>query len=274
MRFVSDDRVVDPKSNSLRVLAAGLPRCATSSIQAALESDVLGLAPCMHMAHIVPHPDRAQLTIDAMREANREARQKILHQIFDGYAASADFPGMMFVDDLLDMYPEAVVILNKRKSAKVWAESIQNSLRFFGTRSYLLPCLLWKTDRLHYKIHQESYKLWERRFGTPDIFTERSYDLHNEWVRAEAKKRGRPVLEYQPGEGWEPICNFLRKPPPQDGRPFPHLNDAADLRMLKRILVIRGLFAWAALGGTIWAGWTYGPRLLTVAIDLITKYGS
>ena len=117
VRFLSDSRVVDPSSRRLQVIAAGLSRCATSSVQAALESPYLDFNPSMHMAHVAPHAHREQLVIDAMQEENRERRHKLLHQLFDGYAATSDFPGWAFVDDLMDMYPEAKVVLNQRKSA-------------------------------------------------------------------------------------------------------------------------------------------------------------
>jgi hypothetical protein len=35
------------------------------------------------------------------------------------------------------------------------------------------------------------------------------------------------LLEYQVGQGWEPLCAFLGVPVPQ--RPFPRLNDRATL---------------------------------------------
>lgn len=65
MRFITDDRVVDHGANkrTMAVIAAGLPRCATSSLQKALESDVIGCYPSMHMAHIVPHPERGRVCI-------------------------------------------------------------------------------------------------------------------------------------------------------------------------------------------------------------------
>jgi hypothetical protein len=105
MRFLSDNKTngeIHKSQRSLEVIAAGLPRCGTSSLQAALESSYLGFSPSMHMARVVPHADRAQLVIDALREKDRCRRQKILHQIFDGFAATCDFPGVMFIDDLMD----------------------------------------------------------------------------------------------------------------------------------------------------------------------------
>lgn len=105
LRFITDDRVVDTKNGAqtIQVLCAGLPRCATSSLQAAIEGPVIGISPCMHMAHVVPHPDRLKLCLAAMAEMdNTVRRQEILGTLFAGYAASADFPGNIFMDDLMD----------------------------------------------------------------------------------------------------------------------------------------------------------------------------
>lgn len=105
LRFVTDDRVVDAKSGAqgLKVICAGLPRCATSSLQAALEGPVIGISPCIHMAHVAPHTDRLRLVLAAMAETdNTTRRQEILGELFAGYAASADFPGVLFADDLMD----------------------------------------------------------------------------------------------------------------------------------------------------------------------------
>lgn len=106
LRFLTDDRVVDATSDakdSLEVICAGLPRCATSSLQAALEGPVIGISPCMHMAHVAPHADRLKLVLAAMTEvADTKKRQESLGQLFAGYRATADFPGILFVDDLMD----------------------------------------------------------------------------------------------------------------------------------------------------------------------------
>ena len=255
VRFLTDSRVVNqgPDSQHLQVIAAGLSRCATSSLQAALESPHLGFDPSMHMAHVAPHPDREQLVIDAMQEENRERRHKLLHQLFDGYGATCDFPGWMFVDDLMDMYPEAKVVLNKRKSGKAWADSIRNSLSFYGTKTYLLITYPIQTDRLHYQIHQTCYKVLGRRFkiGPEKFYSAEFYDKHNQWVRDEAAKRGKEVLEFQAEHGWKPLCEFLGKPLPPVDVPFPHLNDQRAMTILKTIVVVRGLLAWSALGAAL-----------------------
>ncbi|KAH8895245.1 hypothetical protein GQ53DRAFT_743981 [Thozetella sp. PMI_491] len=274
MRFLNDDRVVDTGANkrTMKVICAGLPRCATSSIQEAMESPVLGFGPCMHMAHIVPHVDRSQMVIDAIYEQDRERRHKLLHKLFDGYAATADFPGIMFIDDFMDMYPDAVVVLNQRQNGKVWSQSITTSLEWFGKSSYLALCYLWKMHRLHYRMHHAVYDTSAQKFGYKWDYSEKLYDAYNDWVRAEAKKRGRPVLEWKAGDGYEPLCKFLGKELPSEGTQFPHSNDAAAMKMLKRIIFVQGVVSWLALGATAWAGWRYGPELLAKATPIVQGF--
>ncbi|KOS19985.1 hypothetical protein ESCO_005603 [Escovopsis weberi] len=55
----------------MKVLAIGLSRCATSSLQAALESPTLDCKPCMHMARIAPYAERIRLVLAAMAEKDR-----------------------------------------------------------------------------------------------------------------------------------------------------------------------------------------------------------
>jgi hypothetical protein len=52
------------------------------------------------------------------------------------------------------------------------------------------------------------------------------YERHNQAVR-DAIAPGR-LIEWQPGEGWEPICAALGLPVPD--RAFPHENKTSDFR--------------------------------------------
>lgn len=86
-------------------------------------------------------------------------------------------------------------------------------------------------------------------------------------MRREAKKRGRPVLEWQAQDGYAPICEFLGTPAPKPGTPeavFPHVNDARQMQIIKAVLIVRGLLSWAVLGVGLWAAWKYAmSRALT-----------
>ena len=73
--------------------------------------------------------------------------------------------------------------------------------------------------------------LIEQRF-TPD-WQERAgaiaaYEAHNAQVRAEAPP-GR-LVEWQPGDGWAPLCAALGLAEPSE--PFPHLNSTSDFRAM------------------------------------------
>lgn len=261
MRVVNESINVDRKGlgSRMKVIGAGLPRCATSSLQAAFESPTFNLNPCMHMAHIAPNAGRERLILQAMQEDNREKRQKLLHEVFDGFEATTDFPGFWFIDDLMDMYPDAHIVLNQREGGgDAWFQSFTNAIGFFMTRTYYYICFPQVTDRLHWQIHHVAKGLWRKRWGCER--GQEFYDVYQAFVLAEAKKRGRDVLIWKAQDGWKPLCELLGKESPKE--PFPWVNDAATMATVKKILVARGILSWTAIVGGIYASWRYGPGLL------------
>ncbi|KAJ5831150.1 uncharacterized protein N7525_009403 [Penicillium rubens] len=96
VRFLTDNRIAPtPASNTphkqeLLVIGAGLPRTATSSLQAALEE--LNITPCLHMAQIIPHTSRQELLIAATHSTDTATRQKQVNALVSGYAAVCDMP--------------------------------------------------------------------------------------------------------------------------------------------------------------------------------------
>lgn len=260
VRFITDSRPRgDPlnKGVPLRILGAGLPRAATSSIQAAFEQ--LGFMPCMHMAEIIPHPSRSQLLLDAMRETDISKRQKILHELIDGHAALCDLPVVFFTPDLMDMYPDIKIVLNGRPSAEIWAQSCYASLGLFFTGWFKWIGMLWKTDRLWYAVNMECLRWCKANLDADDVFTSKMYETYYESVRLEAQKRGKEVLEFKAEDGWEPLCQFLGMPVPDT--PFPRLNEKKTFAIIKAILIAKGLFAWVLLIAVFWVTWKFGVYL-------------
>ncbi|KAH6896515.1 hypothetical protein B0T10DRAFT_543992 [Thelonectria olida] len=213
-------------------------------MQAAFEE--LGFTPCMHMAEILPHPSREQVMLDAMREPNAEIRQKLLRGLFQGYTAVVDVPSFVFLADFMGMYLDAKIILNGRPSPEAWVVSARDSLSFFFTQRFRLSGLLWKTDRLWYAINMEIVNWCKSNIGTDDIFRAKCYGEYHDYVREEARKRGKEILEFKAEDGWEPLCRFLGKDVPTS--PFPKLNEKRTFAIIKAIIVARGLLSWAALG--------------------------
>jgi hypothetical protein len=55
-----------------------------------------------------------------------------------------------------------------------------------------------------------------------------AYERHNAHVRATAPKNR--LVEWQPGDGWGPLCDALQLPVPDE--PFPHVNTTDEFRMM------------------------------------------
>ncbi|KAK5940317.1 hypothetical protein PMZ80_007737 [Knufia obscura] len=241
----------NPYTGGPSVLCAGLWRTGTSSLQLALEAH-LGLAPCLHGAHLVTNIDALKLFHRCCFEEDSAKRRKWLANWFDHFPASTDLPGFAFVDDLIEMYPSMRVVLNERSSAEAWLKSVEDSLEFYASTTYFIigywdPYLYW-----HHQIYTGMAHLFRRRFGISrqNLFSTRTYEMHNDWVRDLARNCDRPFLEYEVKEGWGPLCQFLEIQVPKDKDSgvvieFPRTNDAAEMKELKRYLIWKGLKAWA-----------------------------
>ena len=76
--------------------------------------EILGFAPCHHTETIAneryPYPG-SRLWQEACITVDRPKRQKMLRGLYDesGFRSGCDYPTALFVDDLVDMYPDAKV---------------------------------------------------------------------------------------------------------------------------------------------------------------------
>lgn len=268
VRFVHDTIDYESLVSSAhpQALALGLPRCATSSLQAALET--LGCKPCMHMAHVQPSAQRQRFVTAAVQEKDTAKRRKILSQLFAGFAATADFPSIIFADDLMDMYPDAPIILNTRSGgAASWHHSFSEGLRFFDSWLFWGATYLVRSDRAMMRMMKATDELYMERWGL--TFRDREiYDRHNAWVRAEASKRGRSVLEFQAEDGWKPICELLGKEIPATA--YPRMNDQKTMKMVKRFIIGRGLLHWVGLFVVLWLVMKVGVMFPESAFSFVT----
>ena len=102
-------------------------------------------------------------------------------------------------------------------------------------------------------------------WGKGDCFNHEAlretFDAHNAHVRA-VVPRDR-LLEFRPGDGWDPLCRFLNKEVPQD-TPFPHANEGNLVAIIHHSVYwrqwnyVRNLsLGWvtAAIGGIGFAWW-------------------
>ncbi|MCJ1411152.1 hypothetical protein MMC19_005240 [Ptychographa xylographoides] len=247
MRFISAEQLPDANDapKGLEVVCCGLPRCATSSLQAAMQ-DHLGLGPTHHMASVMPYTSKIRQASAATNEPDKAKRQALLYEMFAGYRSLCDAPGCFFIDDILEMYPGVTLVLNKRKSAEAWEKSMSDTIARFFTKQFELCGWLIPQNVALVQYGKSWDTLLARRFG-PGMqrYTVDTYNKHNTWVRQVAKEKGVELLEWTPDMGWEPICTYLGKPVPKE--PFPHKNDTATMKALLLFFTVRGILSWVAL---------------------------
>jgi hypothetical protein len=201
---------------TLRVVGAGLGRTGTHSLQLAL-TQLLG-APCYHMFEVVMHPDQVPIWQRAV-----DGEPVDWDALFDGYAAAVDWPVAAFWRELSEHFRDAIVLLSVRESAGWW-KSAHSTIFEVGARPI--------SDDPVFGPHQRMVNdMLEQRF-TPGWREEASataaYDAHNAAVRAAVPAER--LVEWHPGDGWEPICTALGIAAPDE--PFPHVNSTSDFRQL------------------------------------------
>jgi hypothetical protein len=201
----------------LKVIGAGLPRTGTTSTKAALEQ--LGFGPCYHMFEIFTHPDFAERWMKDQPPVDWE-------YIFAGYRSTQDWPASHFWRELAAAYPDAKVILTVR-DPHAWLASFSALMRRGqamqqGGGEMAEPPPIERMRPMLTVIGQYHFGPdWEVGTDLSDVDGVAAFQRHTEAVSA-----GVPadrLLIFDVREGWQPLCEFLGVPVPDE--PFPHLND-------------------------------------------------
>ena len=198
---------------TLRVVGAGLGRTGTASLKLALERLLDG--PCYHMMEVFGRPDH----IPVWREA-ATGDSPDWDALFEGYVAAVDWPVASFWPEVSAAYPDAVVLLSTRADAETWWKSASSTIFAIVDKEGPPPEFLGMWDAIATNRFTAGYR--ERE---PAI---EAYQRHNAEVRREVPPER--LLEWQPGDGWEPLCERLGVPVPDE--PFPHTNSTEDFRKM------------------------------------------
>jgi hypothetical protein len=206
----------------LQVIGAGFGRTGTTSTKAALE--ILLGRPCYHMfealAHLEHHP--AWL-------AAADGDPSRLPDVLAPYGATVDWPGCSLWRELMEVHPDARVLLTVRPRERWWS-SYRDTIHALMRQPPLDPA----------EVGPELAGL--DHFGR--VLTTRSFpapyaDQAPDHLMAAYERHNREVVEGVPAdrllvyditEGWEPLCDFLGVPVPD--RPVPNLNDRQAFRDL------------------------------------------
>ena len=190
---------------SLRVVGAGVGRTGTESLKLALER-LLG-QPCYHMLEVIQHPEAFQFWSAAGR-----GEMPDWDEVFEGYAACVDWPAAAYWPEISAAYPDALVLLSTRASSEQWYRSASETIFTVDPQRVMGPesdpsFFTGMFNRFTLDIHNPEAAMT-------------AYEEHNRRVRAAVPSE--KLIDWQPGEGWAPLCAALGVAEP--GEQFPHVN--------------------------------------------------
>ncbi len=184
---------------TLKVIGAGFGRTGTESMKQAFE--ILGFGPCHHMKEVLANPQQKDLWRSVASGKTPE-----WDVLFAGYNSAVDWPAAYFWRELSEYYPDAKILLTIR-SSESWYASMVKTI---------------------FKVLQESDDpasvgvklIGERVFGGNLDNRDHAiavYEQNIAEVRSAFSKDR--LLEYNLGDGWQPLCRFFGKPVPDVAYP-------------------------------------------------------
>ncbi len=207
----------------MQVIGAGFGRTGTMTLKVALEE--LGVGPCYHMVEVL-WGDTSRLPL-WQAAANGEATD--WKAVFDGFESTVDWPGCTFYEPLMEVFPDAKVLLTVR-DPESWYESAKNSIYAAliagqkgelkeGTEEppspeafQMISKLMWE-GTFHGKFEEKAYAI-------------EMFNKHIEEVKSKVPPEKLVVHEVK--EGWKPLARMLGVEEPKTE--FPRLNDKVAFR--------------------------------------------
>ena len=249
----------DPNAK-FRVIGAGLSRTATTSFGAALTELLNG--PCHHGGTQLLCSDESVIKrwTQVFRKtpiSNEEDKREVYAEIkslMDGYVGCTDLPGNAVVEELLEIYPDSVVICTVRDAEKWW-ESIRpivENANFTLLSWTLAPVPNFRWFRAyHDALDDGSFGKAHFKPGEKKMPSRATYERHIEYLKRVVPKDR--LFFYDVRDGWEPLCKILNLPVPKD-KPFPRLNDAKAMEQIMKAGIRQGMLSWAGIMITVAAG--------------------
>jgi hypothetical protein len=196
----------------LEVIGAGVGRTGTLSLKTALER--LGFGPCHHMLGLFEDPEQIP-----MWQAASRGEPVDWAQVYAKYRSTVDWPGARFWREIADAFPEAKVVLTVR-DPESWFESAAGSIH----AAALAPPPA-DADEVYFGLRDMALEVvWDGVFD--GRFTDKEHALKVVAEHDAAVRRGIDpdrLLVFQVSQGWEPLCEFLGVPVPDE--PFPRSNE-------------------------------------------------
>jgi hypothetical protein len=202
---------------TLKVVGAGLGRTGTHSLKLALEQ-LLG-GPCYHMVEVFGRPDDIPVWHAAVN-----GEMPDWNSFLSDYRAAVDWPASAFWREISAENPDAVVLLSSRDTDDWW-RSASNTIFQIAARD--VPpgevAVRAQMDMVLDMFSKTFTPNWQ-----DESAAKRAYEAHNADVRASVPADR--LIDYRPGDGWEPICERLGLPVPAE--PYPHVNTTDEFRAM------------------------------------------
>ncbi|KAI1345339.1 P-loop containing nucleoside triphosphate hydrolase protein [Xylaria sp. FL0043] len=251
-----------PRPKPMKVLVLGLSRTGTATIYTALQT--LGMNP-YHFKEVNrnKHNGHFEFWLQVVRAKYQGVGEPMKGPDFDqvlwNYDAVTDAPGCLFVEELVEAYPEAKVILTTR-TPESWLESIRSTLlELVSWRSWVIRALFDRDFSAGYwTLFDSTMAVWSRNLppwkpsSYPTLLD--SFEKHNTLVRKVVPKD--KLLDFHPTMGWAPLCAFLGVPTPE-GK-FPHVND--------------GKYFLRHHTSLYWSRWFYVGQTVFVLLGLVVAF--
>lgn len=245
-------------SKEIQVIGAGMSRTGTVSFGLALERLLDG--PVYHGGEAITVREESHIRkwIDILRHTpckNEEDRRVVkegLREQLRGYVAVTDSPPINFVEELVQLYPDAKVVCTVRDPDDWWRSMepvVRNSVMgFLGFAFYWLPTLRYFTTYVKATEEGRYGELYFRDVNQTCV--RETYDYHMDYLKRVVPKE--KLVLYSVDEGWGPLCEVLGKEIPDEA--FPRANDSKAVEELFKQKVMQGLLRWVWLGGVVVVG--------------------
>lgn len=204
---------------NMKVICAGLSKTGTTSMAAALR--ILGLT-----VHDWPE----HCTIHADEWLNILHRGKIpdFAAMYNNVDAVTDIPAAFWFQEILEVFPDAKVILTVRDNEDVWVESWSKTLEVSNNlNGCWFPTKILERQWLYRKYYSLTDATHYAGFGSLNprsvVLFKKKYREHNERVKVVVRKEN--LLIFNVKQGWGPLCEFLKCQIPKQ-EPFPRINVA------------------------------------------------
>lgn len=232
----------------MQILALGLPRNGLESLRQALV--MLSYSNVWHGFDLpISRPEDCVLWVPLLQAKQRGDTEFVRNYDYDQLFADCecvmDMPPCNFSEELLDFYPDAKVILNRRKDLDAWHRSLNQAAETaigWKIGAWILWTLSWFDARMFWWLWTPTLSFELMADGK---FRENGKQWAEEYYRKlekRLKQDGKKWLDWEVTDGREPLCKFLGREVPEE--PFPRGNKSgmefeANVKMAVEAMVKR-----------------------------------